>query len=58
VEGEEEEEGEEEDEGVVLPNDERHRDENSRPQGNPVEYVTIRRPRPSTHADTDTTTPR
>jgi hypothetical protein len=58
IDGEEEEEEEEGEEGVVFRTDERNREENSRPHNNPVEYVTIRRLRPSTPADSDTTTPR
>jgi hypothetical protein len=55
-EGEEDE--EEVEDGVVSRTDERNREENSRPNNNPVEYVTIRRLRPSTSADSDSTTPR
>jgi hypothetical protein len=53
-----EDEEEEAEEGVVFRTDERNREENSRPNNNPVEYVTIRRLRPSTSAGSDTTTPR
>jgi hypothetical protein len=52
----EEEEGEDED--VLFPEDERQGGEDAKSQSNPVEYVTIRRTRPLSSPDADTTTPR
>jgi hypothetical protein len=53
-----EDEGEtDEEEDVVFPPEERHR-EDAKSQSNPIEYVTIRRTRPVSSTEADTTTPR
>jgi hypothetical protein len=44
-------------EDVVFPPEERHR-EDAKSQSNPIEYVTIRRTRPVSSTEADTTTPR